>query len=392
MLGVIGAALFFGDSVITPAISVLSAFEGIEVAAAVPDAVIVPGALIVLTALFAVRHRGTGGIGRFFGPVMALWFLTLAAIGSPHLLAGPSILRALSPHHAIAFMADRPFVAFIALGAVVLAITGAEALYADMGHFGRRPIAVAWLALVLPALVINYLGQGALILADPAAIANPFFTLVPEAPRIPLVALSAVATVIASQAVISGAFSVARQATRLSLPPRLKVTQTSLEHGGQVYLPAINLLLFAGVVILVLVFRRSEALAAAYGLAVTATILLVLALYLLYARRILRRPLWQVAALAAVVGGLEPLSLAANIVKIPAGGWISLVIAAALTTIMLVWHRGARILFGRRRELEGPLEQFVAGPDCAVRRVPGLVVYPHGDPTTVPLARAPGWR
>ena len=281
VLGVVGAALFFGDSVITPAISVLSAFEGIEVAAAVPDAVIVPGALIVLTALFAVQHRGTGGIGRFFGPVMALWFLTLAAIGLPHLLAGPSILRALSPHHAIAFMADRPFVAFIALGAVVLAITGAEALYADMGHFGRRPIAVAWLALVLPALVINYLGQGALILADPAAIANPFFTLVPEALRIPLVALAAVATVIASQAVISGAFSVARQATRLSLLPRLKVTQTSLEHGGQVYLPAINLLLFAGVVTLVLVFRRSEALAAAYGLAVTATILLVLALYLL---------------------------------------------------------------------------------------------------------------
>src|SRR5690606_18994368 len=177
VLGVIGAALFFGDSVITPAISVLSAFEGIEVAAAVPNAVIVPGALIVLTALFAVQHRGTGGIGRFFGPVMALWFLTLAAIGLPHLLAGPSILRALSPHHAIAFMAHRPFVAFIALGAVVLAITGAEALYADMGHFGRGPITVAWLALVLSALVINYLGQGALILADPAAIANPFFTL-----------------------------------------------------------------------------------------------------------------------------------------------------------------------------------------------------------------------
>ena len=386
VLGVVGAALFFGDSVITPAISVLSAFEGIEVAAAVPNAVIVPGALIVLTALFAVQHRGTGGIGRFFGPVMALWFLALAAIGLPQLLAGPSILRALSPHHAIAFMADRPFVAFIALGAVVLAITGAEALYADMGHFGRRPIAVAWLALVLPALVINYLGQGALILADPATIANPFFTLVPEVLRIPLVALAAVATVIASQAVISGAFSVARQATRLSLLPRLKVIQTSLEHGGQVYLPAINLLLFAGVVTLVLVFRRSEALAAAYGLAVTATILLVLALYLLYARRILRRPLWQVAALAAVVGGLELVLLAANIVKVPAGGWISLVIAAALTTIMLVWHRGARILFGRRRELE----EFVAGPDCAVRRVPGLVVYPHGDPTTVPLALRTG--
>jgi KUP system potassium uptake protein len=219
---------------------------------------------------------------------------------------------------------------------------------------------------------------------------NPFFTMVPEALRVPLVALAAIATVIASQAVISGAFSVARQATRLSLLPRLKVAQTSLEHGGQVYLPAINLLLFAGVVTLVLVFRRSEALAAAYGLAVTATIILVLALYLLYARRILRRPLWQVGLLAAVVGGLELLLLAANIVKVPAGGWISLLIAAVLTTLMLVWHRGARILFGRRRELEGPLEEFVSGPECAVRRVPGLVVYPHGDPSTVPLALRTG--
>ena len=392
VLGVIGAALFFGDSVITPAISVLSAFEGIEVAAAVPNAVIVPGALIVLTVLFAVQHRGTGRIGRFFGPVMALWFLTLAAIGLPHVLAHPAILQALSPHHAIAFMIDRPLIAFVALGAVVLAITGAEALYADMGHFGHRPIAVAWLALVLPALLINYLGQGALVLTDPSAVVNPFFTLVPEVLRVPLVALSAVATVIASQAVISGAFSVARQATRLSLLPRLKVTQTSLEHGGQVYLPAVNLLLFAGVVTLVLVFRRSEALAAAYGLAVTATIILVLALYLLYARRILRRPLWQVVLLAVLVGGLELLLLAANIVKVPAGGWISLVIAAVLTTIMLVWHRGARILFGRRRELEGPLTDFVTGPDCAVRRVPGLVVYPHGDPATVPLALRTGVR
>ncbi|MBB5830231.1 potassium transporter Kup [Brachybacterium aquaticum] len=394
VLGVLGAALFFGDSVITPAISVLSAFEGIEVAGSVPNSVILPGALIVLTALFAVQRRGTARIGRLFGPVMIVWFVVLAAMGLPHLLANPSILRALSPHYALLFLVDRPGVAFIALGAVVLAITGAEALYADMGHFGRRPIALAWGALVLPALLLNYYGQGALILADPRTVVNPFFSMVPDALRVPLVALAALATVIASQAVISGAFSVARQATRLSLLPRLKVTQTSEAHGGQIYIGTINTLLFAGVLVLVLVFRRSEALAAAYGLAVTATIILVLALFLLYARRILSWPLWQVVPLAVVVGGLELVLLAANVVKIPAGGWIPLVIAAALTTIMLVWKRGSRILFDRRRDMEGPLAEFIAeispGGSREVPRVPGLVVYPHGNEATVPLALRTG--
>lgn len=390
VLGVVGAALFFGDSLITPAISVLSAFEGIEVASSVPNSVILPGALIVLTALFAVQRWGTARIGSSFGIVMVVWFLTLAAMGLPHVLANPSILRALSPHYAVAFMVDRPVVAFIAMGAVVLTITGAEALYADMGHFGRRPIALAWICLVLPALLLNYFGQGALILADPAAIANPFFSLVPDALRIPLVVLAAMATVIASQAVISGAFSVARQATRLSLLPRLKVTQTSREHGGQIYIASINTLLFVGVVTLVVLFQRSEALAAAYGLAVTATIILVLALFLLYARRIRNWPLWRVVTMAVIVGGLELVLLAANVVKIPDGGWLPLVVAAVLTTIMLVWKRGSRILFGRRREMEGPIADFVAGPARAVPRVRGLAVYPHGDPTTVPLALRTG--
>ncbi|MGP5717228.1 potassium transporter Kup [Brachybacterium tyrofermentans] len=390
VLGVLGAALFFGDSLITPAISVLSAFEGIEVASSVPNAVILPGALIVLTALFAVQRWGTARIGSSFGIVMVIWFLTLAAMGLPHVLANPSILRALSPHYAVVFMLDRPVVAFIAMGAVVLTITGAEALYADMGHFGRRPIALAWICLVLPALLLNYFGQGALILADPAAVANPFFSLVPDALRIPLVVLAAMATVIASQAVISGAFSVARQATRLSLLPRLKVTQTSREHGGQIYIASINTLLFVGVVTLVVVFQRSEALAAAYGLAVTATIILVLALFLLYARRIRHWPLWRVVTMAVIVGGLELVLLAANVVKIPDGGWLPLVVAAVLTTIMLVWKRGSRILFGRRREMEGPIADFVAGPARAVPRVRGLAVYPHGDPTTVPLALRTG--
>ncbi|OYN89955.1 potassium transporter Kup [Parenemella sanctibonifatiensis] len=391
VVGVVGASLFFGDSVITPAISVLSAFEGIEVTGSVSNSVILPGAVVVLSLLFVVQRRGTGGIGRLFGPVMIVWFLVLAITGLPHLLANPGILRALSPHYALVFLIDRPVVAFIALGAVVLAITGAEALYADMGHFGRRPIALAWLALVLPALLINYYGQGAMILQDPATIVNPFFSLVPDPLRLPLVALAAIATVIASQAVISGAFSVARQASRLSLLPRLKVTQTSPEHGGQIYIGSINLILYAGVVTLVLVFQRSEALAAAYGLAVTATIVLVLSLFLLYLLRVRHWPLWRVVGLAVVVGGIELVLLAATIVKVPAGGWIPLVIAAVLVTVMLVWHRGARILFGRRRAMEGPIENFLAEvAEQRVARVPGLVVYPHADPATVPLALRTG--
>ena len=390
VLGAIGASLFFGDSLITPAISVLSAFEGIQVTNAVPNEIILPGAIIVLTALFAVQRWGTGRIGRFFGAVMVVWFLTLAAMGLPHLVDNPSILRALSPHYALAFMIDRPLVAFIAMGAVVLTITGAEALYADMGHFGRRPIMLAWMCLVMPALLLNYYGQGALILADPSAVVSPFFSLVPEALRIPLIVLAALATVIASQAVISGAFSVARQATRLSLLPRLKVTQTSATHGGQIYIGPINAILFVGVLTLVLVFRKSEALAAAYGLAVTATIILVLALFLLYARHIRRWPLWRVVAMAIIVGGLELTLLAANLIKIPDGGWLPLAIGALLTTIMLTWKRGSKILFGRRREMEGPLADFVSGPAREAIRVPGVAVYPHGDPTTVPLALRSG--
>ena len=389
-LGAIGAALFFGDSLITPAVSVLSAFEGIQVTDAVPNEIILPGAVIVLTLLFAVQRWGTGYIGRYFGPIMAIWFITLAAIGLPHLVDNPSILRAISPHYAFAFMLDRPIVAFIAMGAVVLTITGAEALYADMGHFGRRPIMFAWMCLVMPALLLNYFGQGALILDDPSAIESPFFSLVPQGLRIPLVILAAVATVIASQSVISGAFSVARQATRLSLLPRLKVTQTSATHGGQIYIAPINAILFVGVLTLVLVFQKSEALAAAYGLAVTATIILVLALFLLYARHVRHWPLWRVLTMAIVVGGLEFVLLAANAIKIPDGGWLPLVIGAVLTAIMLTWKRGSKILFGRRREMEGPIHEFVDGCAAQATRVPGVAVYPHGDPTTVPLALRTG--
>ncbi|MCG7308549.1 KUP/HAK/KT family potassium transporter [Brachybacterium sp. ACRRE] len=387
ILAIIGATLFYGDSVITPAISVLSAFEGLQVANPALGAWVVPAAVVVLTGLFLVQRWGTGAIGKAFGPIMVCWFLAIAALGLPHLLSDLSILRAISPSYAIVFALDRPVVAFIAMGAVVLAITGAEALYADMGHFGRRPIALAWLCLILPSLLICYFGQGALILSDPSAIASPFFRLAPSWARIPLVVLAAMATVIASQAVISGAFSVSRQATRLGLLPRLKVLQTSKVHGGQIYLPVVNLFLFLGVLTLVLAFRSSESLASAYGLSVTGTLMLELSLFLLLALRVWNWPLWRVVLMAVIVGALELALFAGNVIKVASGGWLPLVIAAALLVVMLTWRRGAREYFGRRHALEGPIDEFVREiREKHVRRVPGLAVYPHGDPSTVPLA------
>ena len=387
LLAIIGASLFYGDSLITPAISVLSAFEGLEVVNASWTQYVVPAAVTVLTLLFIVQRWGTGAIGKAFGPIMILWFVVIAAMGIPHLLGNLAVLKALSPHYALMFAIDRPFVAFIALGAVVLSVTGAEALYADMGHFGRTPIALAWFTLICPALLLNYYGQGAMILKDPATIRNPFFELAPTWGTIPLVVLATAATVIASQAVISGAFSVSRQATRLSLLPRLKVTQTSRQHGGQIYVPVVNAILFFGVLALVLVFQSSERLASAYGLSVTGTLMLELSLFLLLALRVWHWPLWRVVAMAVVVGGVEFALFAANVVKIASGGWLPLVIAAVALTLMLTWKRGSRIMFGRRRDMEGPIEDFVRMVrEDSVPRVPGVAVYPHGNPETTPLA------
>lgn len=387
VLAVIGASLFYGDSLITPAISVLSAFEGLEVVDASLSSFVVPAAVVVLTLLFVVQRWGTGKIGKAFGPVMVLWFVVIAVLGLPQIVAEPSILRAVSPTYALAFALDRPVVAFIAMGAVVLAVTGAEALYADMGHFGRRPIALAWFSLILPSLLLCYYGQGAMILRDPASIDNPFFHLAPDWARIPLVVLAAAATVIASQAVISGAFSVSRQAIRLSLLPRLRIMQTSEHHGGQIYVPVVNTILFLGVLALVLSFRSSEALASAYGLSVTGTLLLEMSLFLLLALRVWSWPLWRVVLMAVVVGGVELSLFGANVVKIASGGWLPLVIASVSMVLMLTWKRGSKLMFGRRREMEGPIEDFVRSVrEKDVPRVPGLAVYPHGDPTTTPLA------
>lgn len=387
VLAIIGAALFYGDSLITPAVSVLSAVEGLSVADPGLEEAVVPIALVILTVLFLVQRWGTGTIGKVFGPVMVAWFAVLILLGLPHLVQNPAILRALSPTYALSFAADRPIVAFVALGAVVLAVTGVEALYADMGHFGRRPILLGWLCLVLPGLAINYLGQGALILSDPTAIANPFYLLAPSWAQLPLVVLATCATVIASQAVISGAFSMSRQATRLSLLPRLKVVQTSREQGGQIYMPTVNFLLFLGVLALVLIFRSSSSLAAAYGLSVTGTLLLEFSLFLLLAQAVWGWSWPRLIALGAVIGGLELLLFGANVLKVLSGGWLPLLIASIAATLMLTWRRGSRIMFGRRAEMEGPIEQFVAYvKEHRVPRVPGVAVYPHGDPRTAPLA------
>lgn len=383
----VGASLFLGDSLITPAISVLSAAEGLKVISPKLDSLVLPVAIIVLVLLFILQHRGTEKIGRIFGPVMATWFLTLAALGLPSLIKNPEVLLALNPLYAIKFALQSPLIAFIALGASVLAVTGAEALYADLGHFGRKPIMLAWVSLVFPCLVINYFGQGALILANPESISNPFFNLAPSWSRISLVALATCATVIASQAVISGAFSVVRQAVRLSLLPRIRVVQTSKLHGGQVYLPAVNTCLFCGVLLLVLLMGSSQALAGAYGIAITGTLLLELTLFLMFARMVWRWSWFKVGLMLFFVGGLELLLFAANTVKIVSGGWFPILISALIVISMSTWHRGSKIVFGKRRRLEGPLSDFVKQvSQSQINRIPGVAVYPHGDFKTVPLA------
>jgi KUP system potassium uptake protein len=386
-LGVVGASLFYGDSLITPAISVLSAVEGLEVARPDLADAVLPIGIVILAMLFAAQRWGTHKVGRLFGPVMVLWFVTLAVLGVPHIAEHPDVLLGLSPTYVVSFFADHPLTAFLAMGAVVLVITGAEALYADMGHFGRRPIRMAWFVLVFPALIINYLGQGALILNDPRAVANPFYLLAPEWARLPLVVLATCATVIASQAVISGAFSVTRQAVRLGYLPQLTVKHTSAEESGQIYLPAVNWLLFGGVLTLMVAFQSSDRLATAYGLAVTGTLLLTTTLFHIHAATRWRWPRWKLTLTAVVFGGLELTYLAANLTKITHGGWLPLLIAAVVVTVMTTWQRGRRIITARRAEEEGPLGTFVEQVRTdRVDRVPGTAVFPHPTNQTTPLA------
>lgn len=385
--GMVGAALFLGDSLITPAISVMSAVEGLELVSPGAQAYVVPASVVILSVLFAVQRFGTAVIGRAFGPIMLIWFLLLAVIAVPHIAGHPEILFALSPHHAFAFVIAEPLIGFIAMGAVVLTITGAEALYADMGHLGPNPIRLAFVCVVMPSLVINYLGQGAMIIEDPATVSNPFFSLAPTWARLPLVLVATIATVIASQAVIAGAFSVTRQAYRLGLLPRMAVRHTSAQESGQVYLPVVNWLLYVGVIMLVLLFHSSERLAAAYGLAVTGTLLATSALFCLLAREVWQWPWLKLGLVMGPIMTLEMLYFLANVVKIPSGGWLPLVIAVVLALVMSTWRRGSEVVQKRRSEIEGPMRKFVQQlREEPVQRVPGTAIYPHADPATTPFA------
>ncbi|HTW20482.1 MAG TPA: KUP/HAK/KT family potassium transporter [Mycobacteriales bacterium] len=386
-IGVLGAALFYGDSVITPAISVLSAVEGLKVAAPSLAHVVLPTAAVILTALFVVQRWGTGRIGASFGPIMLLWFVALAVLGLREVIPHPGVLRGLSPSYGALFLIDHPLKAFIAMGAVVLAVTGAEALYADLGHFGRTPIRRAWFAVVFPALTLNYLAQGALILQRRSAKSNPFFLLAPGWARVPLVVLATMATVIASQAVISGAFSVSRQAVRLGFLPHLRIHHTSSEDVGRVYLPAVNWALFAAVVAVMLGFGSSTRLATAYGVAVTGTFLITTALFLVVARLVWRWNVVQLLAAGVIFGGAELSFFVANMTKLVKGAWLPLVVAAVIFTVMMTWQRGRELVTVRRSAMEGDLDDFLAelgreGP----ARVPGTAVFPHGPQNTAPLA------
>ncbi len=387
VLGVIGASLFYGDSVITPAISVLSAVEGLEVVSSGLADVVVPIAVVIVTVLFLVQRFGTHAVGRLFGPTMIVWFIVLAITGLPEIVRRPQILRALSPTYIVSFVADHPYLTFIALSAVVLSITGAEALYADMGHFGRSPIRRAWFVLVFPCLTINYLGQGSLILRDPAAISNPFFLLAPSWARIPLVGLATLATVIASQAVISGAYSVSRQANRLGFLPNLIVRHTSQREGGQIYVPAINWLLFGSVLVLIVAFRSSSRLATLYGFAVTGTFIIDTVLFLIVAMTLWHWHPMKLISFGLVIGVVEIAYFGANVTKVASGGWLPLLIAAAVSTVMMTWQLGRNIITERREEMEGPLQDFVDEVRRSdLIRVPGIAVFPHPTKDTTPLA------
>ena len=387
LLGVLGASLFYGDTLITPAISVLSAVEGLQVAAPSLSHLVLPLAVVILTGLFAVQRWGTGRVGALFGPVMIVWFAVLAVTGVSGIVKTPHVLVGLLPYYAIAFVISHPYIAFVAIGAVVLVITGAEALYADMGHFGRPPISRAWFFVVFPALTLQYLGQAALILHDPKAIENPFFLLIPGWARIPMVLLAMASTVIASQAVISGAFSVTRQAMQLGFLPPLTVRQTSAEEGGQVYLPAVNAGLFVGVLVLALTFRTSAKLATAYGVAVTGALLIDTVLLLVLARAAWKWSKTKVIVTGVIFGGVELAFFSGNIVKVLHGGWLPLLVAGTVFTIMTTWQAGRRQVTAERQAKEGPLRDFVNQMhEHPVPRVPGTAVFPHPTKDTTPLA------
>ncbi len=388
-LGLFGAALFFGDSMITPAISVLSAVEGLKTIEPDLKDWVVPITAVIIVALFSVQRHGTAVVGRFFGPVMIAWFVAIGACGISGIAANPGILAALSPTHAIAFLSGHFHIAFFALAAIVLAVTGAEALYADMGHFGRRAIVIGWLGLVLPACTLNYFGQGALLLRDDNVHTAPFFLLAPEWARLPLVLLATAATVIASQAVITGAFSVVSQAVQLGYLPRLRITHTSAKAIGQIYVPWINWVLMVSVITLVFAFETSAALAYAFGMAVSGTITITTLLFLYYARQQWKWPLWVLVIGGGALLVVDLMFFAANLTKLVHGAWLPLAIAVFAFTVMTTWQRGRHLVTDSRRAIEGPLRPFIdelADRRPPLARVPGTSVFLNRSDDTTPLA------
>ena len=387
LVGIAGACLFFGDGVITPAISVLSAVEGLEVSAPSLRAFVLPISLAVIVVLFAMQWRGTASVGRVFGPVMAVWFVAIGALGLVEIVRHPFVMLAMSPSYAVTLVLEYKALAFLVLGAVVLCVTGAEALYADMGHFGPQPIRLSWTYFVLPCLVLNYFGQGALLIVHPKALDNPFFLLAPQPIRLPMVILATVATVIASQALISGAFSMTRQCVQLGLLPRMTVRHTSTHEQGQIYMPQVNTFLAVGVVILVLAFKTSDNLASAYGIAVTGTFMCTAVLAMVVFRRQFG---WSRTATLAVFGGFFLIDItffSANTLKVVEGGWVPLVLGIGLTALMTSWKRGRDLLLARWQQDSMPLALFLARlPQSRTIRVPGLAVFLTSQPDYVPTS------
>jgi KUP system potassium uptake protein len=387
VMGIIGAALFFGDSLITPAISVLSAVEGLKIVTPVFDPYIVPITVTILVVLFALQWRGTAQVASLFGPIMVVWFAAMALPGAYWLVTHPGIILALNPVYGLSFLAGHGMVGVVTLGAVFLAVTGAEALYADLGHFGRLPIQGAWLCIVFPALTLNYLGQGALVLADPKALDNPFFLLYPDWAQLPMVALATVATVIASQAVITGAYSLTRQAIGLGLLPRLEIRHTSEEHEGQIYMPRINAGLLVGVLLLVALFRSSSALASAYGIAVTGTMVVTAIMAFVVVHEVWKWSLAATVALIAPIVLVDTTFLTANLFKVIDGGWVPLAIASVMMVIMYTWRKGSKLLFDKTRQQETPLIDLVAMLEKKPpQRVSGTAVFLTSDPLSAPTA------
>jgi len=387
VLGVVGASFFYGDAVITPAISVLSAVEGLKLVAPQMESVVLPLTIAILVALFAVQSRGTEKVARFFGPLTLIWFLALAIGGLIHIVDDVRVFQALNPLLGMQFIMTHGVIGLAVMGLIFLVVTGAEALYADLGHFGRRPIQVAWLWIVQPALILNYFGQGALLLAEPEAIENPFYRLYPSWALIPMVVLATVATVIASQAVITGAFSFTRQAIQLGLLPRLAIRHTSESVAGQIFLPRVNQLLFVGVLLVTLIFRSSSDLAAAYGLSVTATMVIDSLMAFFVVWRCWGWPVWKVSMLIVPLLMIEQAFLTANILKIPEGGWLPLLVAGMIILAVLTWVRGSASLARATRKSEAELDWLVRKLDAKPpHRVPGTAVFLTGDPTAAPTS------